>query len=85
VCCDETEARGLGKAELYLVRASVFGPFDMELCETSRIDVDPMHDPFIRSPDLISTGVSLMVKACRGCCDVAYSDSFNLRILYRTK
>ena len=59
----DTLPLSLAKAELYLTLASVFRRFEnMELFETTRRDVDPMHDFFIPFPALDSKGVRVMIK-----------------------
>jgi cytochrome P450 len=52
----------LAYAELYLTLAAVFRQFDMELYETTREDVDIVHDFFASSPRLDSKGVRVLVK-----------------------
>jgi len=52
----------LAYAELYLPLATVFREFDLELYETTREDVDIVHDFFDGSPRLDSKGVRVLVK-----------------------
>jgi cytochrome P450 len=52
----------LASAEIYITLAAVFREFDMELYETTREDVDTVHDFFISSPRLDSKGVRVLVK-----------------------
>ena len=46
----------LAYAEIYLTLAAVFQRFDLELVETTREDVDIVHDFFHPSPRLDSKG-----------------------------
>ena len=52
----------LAHAELYLTLATVFHEFDMELFETTREDVDVVHDAFSAAPRLNSKGIRVLVK-----------------------
>jgi cytochrome P450 len=52
----------LAYAELYLPLAAMFRQFDMELYETTREDVDVVHDFFDGFPRLDSKGVRVLVK-----------------------
>jgi cytochrome P450 len=52
----------LAYAEIYLTLAAVFRRFDLELFETTREDVDIVHDFFSPSARLDSKGVRVLVK-----------------------
>lgn len=52
----------LAYAEMYMALATVFRRFDLELFETTRADVDLVHDFFNPSVRLDSKGVRAMVK-----------------------
>lgn len=52
----------LAYAEMYLLLAALFRRFDFELFETTRADVDIVHDFFNASVRLDSKGVRVMVK-----------------------
>ena len=52
----------LAYAEIYLTLAAVFRRFDLELFETTREDVDIVHDFFNPSARLDSKGVRVRVK-----------------------
>ena len=52
----------LAYAEIYLALAAVFGRLEMELWETTRDDVDVVHDFFNPSAKLDSKGVRVIVK-----------------------
>jgi cytochrome P450 len=52
----------LAYAEIYLTLAAMFGQFEMELYETTREDVDVVHDFFNPSARLDSKGVRVLVK-----------------------
>jgi len=52
----------LAYAEIYLTLAALFRRFELELFETTREDVDPVHDFFNPSARLDSKGVRVLVK-----------------------
>jgi cytochrome P450 len=52
----------LAYAELYLTLAAVFRQFDLELYETTREDIEVVHDFFNPSARLDSKGVRVLVK-----------------------
>jgi cytochrome P450 len=52
----------LAYAEMYMALATVFARFEMELWETTREDVDVVHDFVNPSPRLDSKGVRALVK-----------------------
>jgi cytochrome P450 len=54
--------QNLAVAEIYLTVASIFRRFELELFETTREDVDIMHDFFNPYPRLDSKGVRVLVK-----------------------
>jgi cytochrome P450 len=52
----------LAYAEIYLTLANVFSQFNLELYETTRDDIDVVHDFFNPSPRLDSKGVRVLLK-----------------------
>ena len=52
----------LAYAELYLTFAAVFRRFDLELYDTTRADVEVVHDFFVGVPRLDSNGIRVKVR-----------------------
>jgi cytochrome P450 len=52
----------LAKAEMYIALAALLRRYDLELWESSRRDVDMVHDLFLPQADLASTGARVLVK-----------------------
>ncbi|KAI8931386.1 hypothetical protein NX059_011719 [Plenodomus lindquistii] len=52
----------LSRAEMCIATAALVRRFDMELFETTRKDVDMVHDLFLPNPDLSSKGVRVMAR-----------------------
>jgi cytochrome P450 len=52
----------LARAEMCICTAAIVRRFDMELFESSRKDVDLVHDLFLPNPDQSSKGVKVLVK-----------------------
>ncbi len=52
----------LAYAELYITLAAIFGQFELELYQTTRVDVEPVVDYFIPKAVAGSKGVRMLVK-----------------------